>query len=357
MCNMRCKYCFHEKYGYSNDLLDIDKLKKYITLLCSEYNFINIVWHGGEPLMAPLSFYEEIYDFCKKFDNEFLYTIQTNGTLINQENIDFFKKENTNFGLSFDGLSNEYTRGHTTEILNSIGLLQENGFRPGAILVVNKTNVENLIDEYNFFNSVDVGLKLNPMFFDGAAKQHDNDLGLNPDEYIENFSEFFKYWATDKNGKINVSTCNELVNLILVEHSGVCTFNSCLSKWLCFDSDANIYPCDRLCAKEYSLGFIDNISNINEIFESDTFYNLLKESVERRKKCINKCNYYKNCYSGCNANAILNKNDSYENGISCYIHKGILKKIKQYVLETSENSKDLNPQYVKVLERTKYRRR
>ena len=141
---MRCKYCFHEKYGYSNDLLDINKLEKYISLLCSEYDFSNIIGHGGEPLLAPLSFYEEIYDFCDHVNKEFLFTIQTNGTLINQEVVDFFRKRNTNFGLSFDRLNNEYTRGNTSKILDSIGLLQENGFRPGAVLVVNKTNVSNL---------------------------------------------------------------------------------------------------------------------------------------------------------------------------------------------------------------------
>ena len=354
---MRCKYCFHEKYGYSNDLLDIDKLKKYIALLCSEYDFINIIWHGGEPLLVPLSFYEEIYDFCDYYDKEFSFTIQTNGTLIDQEIVDFFKRRSTNFGLSFDGLNNEYTRGNTSKILDSIGLLQENGFRPGAVLVVNKTNVSNLIDEYNFFNSMGVGLKLNPMFIDGEAKMHEGDLGLNPDEYIENFVDFFKYWTLDNNGKINVATCNELVNLILNEHSGVCTFNSCLGKWLCFDSDSNIYPCDRLCTSEYSLGNIDTLSNINQIFESDVFYNLLKESVEKRAKCIDTCEYYKNCYAGCNANTILNKDDGYANGISCYIHKGILERIKSYVLKCIENPQGLNPQYVKILERAQYRRR
>lgn len=354
---MRCKYCFHEKYGYSNDLLDISKLEKYISLLCSEYDFINIIWHGGEPLLVPLSFYEEIYDFCNHLNKEFLFTVQTNGTLINQEIIDFFRKRNTNFGLSFDGLNNEYTRGNTIKILNSIGLLQKNGFRPGVVLVVNKTNVSNLINEYNFFNSVGVGLKLNPMFIDGEAKSHKDDLGLNPDEYIENFVDFFKYWTLDYNCQINVATCNELVNLIFNEHSGVCTFNSCLGKWLCFDTDANIYPCDRLCTPEYSLGNVDLLSNINQIFENDIFYDLLKVSVERRTKCIETCKYYKNCYAGCNANAILNKNDEYENGVSCYIHKGILERIKNYVLESAENTECLNPQYVKTLEHVKNRRR
>lgn len=351
-CNMRCKYCFHEKYGYSSKLLEIEKLKKYIELLCSEYDYINVVWHGGEPLIAPLSFYEEIYDFCDKQSSDFLFTVQTNGTLLNQEKIDFFKERDTNIGLSFDGLNNDYTRSHTKEIVNNINLLQENGFRPGAILVVNNKNVKGLIDEYSLFNSMNVGLKLNPMFIDGAAAKN-LDLCLNPDEYINEFIKFFKYWTKDKNGKINVATCIELVNLILSEHTGVCTFNSCLSKWLCLDSDANIYPCDRLCTSNYLLGNVDDLNSITEVFDSANFIKLLKTSVDRRKQCMDECQYYKNCYSGCNANAILNQNDKYKNGVSCHIQKGILSGIKDYVLETANNEKDLNPQYIKALKRLK----
>ena len=58
------------------------------------------------------------------------------------------------------------------EIVNNINLLQKNGFRPGAILVVNNKNVKGLIDEYSLFNSMNVGLKLNPMFIDGAAAKN-----------------------------------------------------------------------------------------------------------------------------------------------------------------------------------------
>ena len=88
-CNLRCKYCFAEKYGYEDYLLDINKLKKYIELLAKKYKYINLVWHGGEPLVVPLDYYKEIYKYCEKFDSKFIYSLQTNGTLLNNENIDF----------------------------------------------------------------------------------------------------------------------------------------------------------------------------------------------------------------------------------------------------------------------------
>lgn len=193
-CNMRCKYCFAEKYGYEKSLLDINILKRYIELLAQKYKYINIVWHGGEPLIVPLNYYQEIYDFCKKFDSKFIFALQTNGTLLNDENIEFFKKNNTSIGLSFDGLTNDVTRSCSQRIIKNIKLLQSNGLYPGAILVVNQNNVNNLIGEYEYFKSLNLGMKMNPMFNDGAARKNDF-FNLNPDEYVEQFTKFFKYWV------------------------------------------------------------------------------------------------------------------------------------------------------------------
>ncbi len=164
-CNMRCKYCFAEKYGYDNSLLDIDYLKKYLSLLSQKFQFINLVWHGGEPLMVPLDFYDEIYDYCSEMDTKFIYSLQTNGVLLNQENID---------------------------------LLKMNGMFPGAVLVVTQNNVDHLVEEYEYFKSLDIGMKVNPMFSDGTAKDNPF-LTMDPDQYIKNFVTFFKYWPLDTN--------------------------------------------------------------------------------------------------------------------------------------------------------------
>lgn len=74
---------------------------------------------------------------------------------------------------------------------------------------------------------------------------------------------------------------------------------------LCFDSDGHLYPCDRLCLNEYDLGDISKMPSIDETFENENFIKLLQKSILRREKCIGECEYFKNCYGGCNA--ILNE--------------------------------------------------
>lgn len=332
-CNMRCKYCFAEKYGYDDNILEMSSLKRYLFLLSQKYQYINLVWHGGEPLMVSLDFYDEIYNYCSHLDSKFIYSLQTNGSLLNEENINFFKKHKTSIGLSFDGISNEISRGNTKKIISNIELLQKNEMFPGAVLVVNQNNVNNLINEYEYFKSLGIGMKINPMFNDGAARKNIF-LSLDPELYIKNFINFFKYWTLDINCNISVSTFMELVNLIINENTGVCTHNSCLGKWICLDSNGHIYPCDRLCLNEYDFGDVNEIKSIDDIFQSKKFISLLMKSIKQREICISDCKYFKNCYGGCNANAILSRDK--KNNISCYIQKEILKELKDYVISLGQ---------------------
>ena len=148
---------------------------------------------------------------------------------------------------------------------------------------------------------------------------------------------------------INVSTCLDLVRLVVNEHAGVCTYNSCLGKWLCFDSNGHIYPCDRLCLDTYALGDINDIKCIDDVFQNQNFINLLNDSIKRREKCISTCDYFKNCYGGCNSNVILGMENG--NNISCYIQKGILKGVKDYIvaLSQTQNFDNINSSLRKIL--------
>jgi len=155
----------------------------------------------------------------------------------------------------------------------------------------------------------------------------------------------------DPDCNINVSTCIELVNLVINEYSNTCTFNSCLMKWLCLDSNGHIYPCDRLCMEQFDLGDIDEINSIDEVFYNKNFVELMQMSISRRQKCIDNCEYFRNCYGGCNANAILNL--EHDNNISCYIQKEILREIKKFIIELNEQKKydNLNYSLSKILKK------
>ncbi|MFQ7292883.1 MAG: radical SAM protein [Monoglobales bacterium] len=141
-CNMRCKYCFHGNSGYSKEIMDLEIFKKVILSIVDKWSRVQIVWHGGEPLCVPLEFYKEAYAFCESTHAEFIYSLQTNATLLSQEKIDFFKDKHTKIGISYDGLTNDYVRGNTSKIVENIRKLKANGIEPGAIIVYVKIKMQ-----------------------------------------------------------------------------------------------------------------------------------------------------------------------------------------------------------------------
>ncbi len=66
-------------------------------------------------------------NIVRQYDPEVRIEIQTNGTLINEDIIEFFKEFNIRPGLSFDGILNEYTRKDLGKLLSVWRLLEKSG--------------------------------------------------------------------------------------------------------------------------------------------------------------------------------------------------------------------------------------
>ena len=105
-CNLRCKYChFNEKKNniYENNM-DVIKILNNIKTYIKENNIeeFKLGFVGnGEPLLnfKELKTYIEYIENCPQIKP---YTI-TNGTILNQDMLFFFKENNVNVGFSLDG--------------------------------------------------------------------------------------------------------------------------------------------------------------------------------------------------------------------------------------------------------------
>jgi hypothetical protein len=67
---------------------------------------VNIAWQGGEPTLMGLDFFRLSIEYVEKYrkpGQTILHTMQTNGTLLNDEWCAFFKEHNFLVGLSVDG--------------------------------------------------------------------------------------------------------------------------------------------------------------------------------------------------------------------------------------------------------------
>ena len=338
-CNMNCIYCFHGDSLMHSPIMSLETFKRTIDVARAEYDTIQIVWHGGEPLMTSMDFYEKAYDYCQSLTTRFLFSIQTNATLINDKWIELIKKTNTKVGVSFDGITNEETRGHSELIKSNIIKIKNSGINIGCILVVSDLNVSLLKENYAFFKELGVSVKFNLLFCQGNAE---GNISLSYMHYAKEFVYLFKTWALDTECNINLQSFYDILNLITTNHTGVCSFNSCLGSWLCIDNKGDIFPCDRFYCDDYYLSNIHNISSFNEALNSDNYISLLSNAISRRNTCKTECRYYDMCHGGCNATASLGQGVAYPNKSFCDMHIYILSELIPFIQSIKEKIPDIS---------------
>ncbi len=137
-CNFNCSYC------YSSSKIDGEELpfelgKKIIDKL-RDIGAFRIAFGGGEPLT-----YQYIFELAEYADNlEVLPSLTTNGSLINDENINRFKvfqRVNISLDINSENLGRD---GDINSLLPKFKKLNKIGVRSGANFVVTKLNYENL---------------------------------------------------------------------------------------------------------------------------------------------------------------------------------------------------------------------
>lgn len=110
-CNLRCKYCAYSgKYNqrtHNNNNMSVETMQKSIDFVMERSDGVerlNIGFYGGEPLLEFQKIKRAIEYINEKYNGRKIdYSITTNGTLLNDEIIQFFIKNDFNVLISLDG--------------------------------------------------------------------------------------------------------------------------------------------------------------------------------------------------------------------------------------------------------------
>ena len=160
-CNLACEYChFHEKKEcIQEDKMNVFKILDNV-LQSIENNDIKLFKMGfvgnGEPLLD----YELLKEYILYISNYLkrgriaAYTI-SNGLLLNQEMLLFFKDYNINVGFSIDGIPaihNKYRCGTHAKVMEKIELYKEvMGYYPSMNCTVGTEIIEQAEETITFF--------------------------------------------------------------------------------------------------------------------------------------------------------------------------------------------------------------
>ena len=286
ICNLDCAYCFFlDKevfYPDSKFRMNDDVLEQYIRQLIESHqtNRVTIAWQGGEPTLMGMDFYRRVMVLVEKHQRSgmtFEHTMQTNGTLLDDEWCAFYKEHNFLIGISIDGpaqLHDIYRvdkGGKPTfdKVMRGIRLLQKHGIEYNILTTVNRVNGDYPLEVYRFLRDevgttwmqfIPVVERINEdgltLFQEGTAV---SDRSVQPEQFGRFLSVIFDEWVQNDVGRIFVQTFEAtLRNWLGMDASGMCVFNKTCGQGLAIEHNGDLYSCDHFVEPNYLLGNVQN---------------------------------------------------------------------------------------------------
>lgn len=336
-CNMHCTYCFHKAHRDGYDVMALSTFKKILDITTPFYKQVNLIWHGGEPLLLGLDFYREAVGLQKMASCIIHNSIQSNLTLMTEDYAKFFHDHGFKVSGSYDGVRNDALRGNSEKIMEGRQLVLNQGDRCGLIMVVSNGNIETLIDSYLYFKKINVNISLN--LFLNQRDCVNNALKLDSEHTIKRLNSLFDYWAMDVENPISISYFKHILDYIAEQKKSLCTYTSCLGRWIGVRYDGEIVPCNRYFPNEYSFGNIFDYSDIGQAFDSEGFKRLVTGAIARREKCKS-CKIYDFCCGGCNNNAYNENGIENNDGFTCKVLQGVYQHIEDFIHKHFEHGVD-----------------
>lgn len=340
-CNLSCSYCYVEE-GAENGKMSSTTLEKMIEQLgkVNHGRRGGIIWHGGEPLKMPKDFYEYAryveYWVEKKEDTRFDNSMQSNGTLLNEDWANFLKESKFSIGFSLDGpeelnnLTRKYPNGQGAynEIVRGIQIANKHKIGGGFIVVLNKNNIGHVDEIYNFIKEMGVGAKINPLIHSGRGFKNLDSLAITPKEYANAMNSLFDKYFYDKDFKRGLDPFDVILGNVAVGNpEGCCSFSkSCQESFISVGPLGDLYPCGRFDGvKQFWMGNV-NETTMEDSIKGDVRQNLLKRKLERLTDCA-PCEYNKICNGGCMSNGYMRNGNFMDKDYYCAGYKSIFNHI------------------------------
>ena len=341
-CNLACNYCYYleksnlykhqPKRQMSEELLE-RFVKDYIE--AQTMNEVVFTWHGGEPTLRPLSFYQKAVELQKKYAQGRIIhnSLQTNGTLLTDEWCRFLKANNWLVGISIDGpeaFHDRYRRDSQgrpswQKVMEGIRLLQHYGVEWNAMAVVNRYNADHPQAFYRFFKSIGCQyiqfapiVERSMQHADGrhlasigdATDAPVTDFSVTPEQWGSFLCGLFDEWVKQDIGRVFVQIFDSMLANWVGVAPGSCIYAKECGHAGVMEYNGDVYSCDHFVFPQYKLGNINEHTLIEMLYgEKQRRFSQLK--YNRLPRQCKECRWAFACHGECPKNRFVN--DRYGN--------------------------------------------
>ena len=310
ICNLDCEYCY---YLHKEDLYPSTTswrmppetletyIRQYIEAQPVAGDEITFAWQGGEPTLLGLEFFEHVVEIqrsCAPAGRRIVNTLQTNGVLLDDAWMEFFKRHDFLIGLSIDGPAELHDRyrydkkGRPTfdAVMRALNLLKRHEVEFNALVVVNRHNGDHGRKVYTYLR--DNGVRymqfipiveragvgahaevVTPSWGDGGLAAHlecaakpqlemeslVSSRSVIPEQFGRFLIDVFDEWVTRDVGTVFVQIFDQALSAWVGMEPSLCVFRKRCGRALAIEHNGDVYSCDHFVEPEYKLGSIHEL--------------------------------------------------------------------------------------------------
>lgn len=328
-CNMDCTYCFYadeakkreqDRNGkYSYGVMSRETAHKVIDRAYEESpSYCGFGFQGGEPTLAGLSFFQDFAAYARERRPEgtqLAFTMQTNGLELEDDFLDFLKKEQFLVGVSLDGPKGIHDRnrklanqeGTFFQVMNTIKRMQEREIEFNVLTVLTDRSAMQIEKIYRFLCKENL---LFQQYLPCLSPLEEDQSFLQPAEYAQALKKLFTIWLEDyrQGNYVYIRQFENWVGMLKGFEPEACAMKGRCGMQNVIEANADIYACDFYVLEEYRLGNLWEES-LEEIRRKEAYQRFFQDTAGKRSILQETC-------QGCEARAICRGGciREYENG-------------------------------------------
>jgi uncharacterized protein len=303
-CTLRCAYC-QDWRSNSKGVMSYGVMAHMIASALAEHEYVRFIWHGGEPTLLPISFYEKallLQARLRREGQKVENTFQTNATKLTHAWARFFRANKIQVGISIDGpahLHNSHRsyssgKGSYEDVIAGLKLLKEYEVQFSGLVVVDEGTLEfgaeRLLDflvgqDIRSFGLLPAKPRNEPAAEAGTITKH----YIEPARVNAFLMDLYDAWLSRGDRNVKIRELEALKAQIRGVSARSCTLSGeCWGHYHMVEADGSVAACDVFSGdSRYTLGNIMSTSFM-KIANSARQLKLKKEhhdAIEAMREC------------------------------------------------------------------------
>jgi uncharacterized protein len=314
-CNLDCRYCFYSAKAAlyretSRHRMTKQVLRELIAqLMALTPEKASFCWQGGEPTLAGLDFYRKVVKYQSLFGipgQTVGNSLQTNGTLIDEQWAKFLARYNFLVGVSLDGpqeLHDQYRkdlagRGSYTRVLQSVKWLRRYDVDFNILVLLNNQNIEHPRELYYFL--LEKGftfLQFIPCLERDPEKGGPAEYSITPEQYGRFLCTVFDEWTREGIPEVYIRDFEDILIAYVTAEAPSCIYSRECGKYIVVEYNGDVYPCDFHVEPQWLLGNLTE-QPLEEMIGGEKFAEFRSRKAEMPHRCRD-CLWLGYCHGGC----------------------------------------------------------